>query len=634
MGNLLSRFCVLSIKPTRAADKLPLEILLEIFAFAAMPPSPASPKYLSQVCQVWRAICHSQPSLWPRVRLDLADPVAGEKATHWLRMSGSVPLIVDVMRSSPCIVAHQERVRMVAALAMVLQPSLVRWRRFTFTSSANDGLVFFSRCHGPAPQLRFLSLSFDSKSTTAPGIRVPVRIATQPHTSLVLAISHPTHIISWPPAWTVTNLELTISHNIPNPQFIDFLYTIPFLERLSITASSMFPRILSFQNEPHSILLGRLQSLKMDNIISLSILEVIQVPALVVFSARGMEWNCENTDALAILLADPTCPLDEVVLAGKTCHSDVVVDTSLPIFELATLTKLRISGAPAAFLDLFFVPLATDIKLSRVSAPAATGLLFTSPSLAQLKLSTLIFPSEGFMPVFIYNHITTLTIKSNCLKALELCSLPGLRALSIKRKGSKTYPRIGRAMISLLTSGPTSSPLERVHLEGCSLFGDEFRLCLENMRFVRELTFERCRAAPEVWTTMANPQLLPGLNWLTVLDCLSASPLEILRVVRARNTAAAMTPNTIARLRGRVRFSDENIDINPDTLEELNLTGMFSDLAHSRVWSSNINGDHARSSQRILRGLAIGMVTTLALRWTPAWLVRVSEERRDDGSLA
>ncbi|KDQ14195.1 hypothetical protein BOTBODRAFT_629726 [Botryobasidium botryosum FD-172 SS1] len=383
----------------------------------------------------------------------------------------------------------------------------------------------------------------------------------------------PAHIILWPTSWAVTDLDITISPRLQTPGLLHLLQNLPMLGSLTLSASGNDTNTLKKPiNSPVSPLTS-LRSLKVSRTIDLYILSTLNLPSLITFSVENFRWSGDNMEHLAMFLSAHQM-LEDVALVGARC-TDAPEELQLPITDLPSLLYLTISRAPGIFLQQLFAPYLSEIGLSHVEARAASALLYMTPNITRVKFDCLVYPqnkAQELLHAITCTGIASLDVDPTGLKWLDTATLPGLRALSIRKTKAKTHSVVGPILRRLLNRSDFP-PLRSMHLEQLNISKEDFVWCLGQMGYMEELTLVDCNVAPEAWSRMADVIALPRLRWLNIEECSSATPPRLVRMVQARNTAisAIALPNAIASLRVRVRFRGDCEDVTPATLDELQL---------------------------------------------------------------
>ncbi|KDQ14141.1 hypothetical protein BOTBODRAFT_32929 [Botryobasidium botryosum FD-172 SS1] len=565
-------FAALSEKPRSLspAQRLPLIVLAEIFPLSV----PTSPITLSQVCRAWRAASQWKASLWANIQVDLSNSRAAEKALHFISLSGqSVPLAIEIRRSSSMVISDRRNQESIMALAVVLKMSAGRWRRFDFTSSAIDATVFFAHCQGTTPLLQHLAVNLHS-TAALPENAINIPFSPLPNSApLSLILTEPNHVIPWPASWSICSFDITIGYGLQTRDLVEILRNLPMLEDLSVAALKNDPRILTEQTILPPLLMDNLRLLKLRAISNLYILETLRTPQLVTFSAQDFRWS-DSVEYIAAFLGESHL-LRRITLAGVPYKPQA--SETFPPIDLPTATHLDISRAPNIFLEALSAPLASQIVLSSVGVVPARDFLSSCDNLTELKLRILSYPPKDaqFVSHFFPGQVTSLNIDHSAIKLLGTTALSGLRSLTVLKTRSKdrTYPQIGSVLGDCLEMS-FSPPLRHMHLQQLNLSTGGFLYCLGQMNSMEEMELVECLTTSAIWTKMADITALPRLRSLKVVECSTTNPSDLLRMVRTRNADAAVPPNAVATLKVYVRFREDAGDVARDTLDELKV-GFF-----------------------------------------------------------
>ncbi|KDQ14140.1 hypothetical protein BOTBODRAFT_32926 [Botryobasidium botryosum FD-172 SS1] len=565
MKTILSRLRDFPSIPLSVVERLPPSVLFEILAYSLSAQVPASLRILPQVSRTWRLVCYSQPDLWPTLSLDMSDANTSGKAAYWLRLSGGVPLRIEVTRSTTATPSPKENRSNTMALAKTLRLSLDRWRAFSFVANASDAAIFFAHCTGSAPLLRHFSVQFTS--TAKPPGTISIALASSSQTFVTLAMSNPQHVPEWSEAWCITHLSLKLN---PSDYFsaalIKLWRSLPMLQCLTVTAADDNPHALAQRvrfNPPNVLVLEHVRSVKMQRVYSLHIFGILHLPSLEAFSAEGIQWSDATMHGLVTLL--PACPLlKEVVLTGT---GGVSANPSFPAIELSAATKVKIAGAPDAFLSRLSMPSLIDITFSSVSAHVMCSRLTATSTITHISLSSLVYPPNMPVPPFVGAEVTTLSVTCKCLIWLNGCILPKLRTLSIRSESPESlYPRVGPALQGLITR--SNPPLQHMYLQGLNTACDKFYSALECMERIERLTFVQCLVGTDTLTAMESVSRHSRFSWIEVENCSRLAPSQILRLICSRN-ASATRSGTGIKLRGRVVLSSDASEVTPEVMDEL-----------------------------------------------------------------
>lgn len=224
-------------------DRIPVELLIEIFALCTGDDAPLIPLVLGEVRRAWHSIVYSVPDLWRRVSLD--DHQRSIAASHaqaalWLEHSGSQPLDIHIR------LAHVDSL---LPLLIPFFPHVRRCRTCEITGKVEEKIEFSRLVDDPSQaDLYHLGITLKGEMELEDGeltSRAPTLSQYPPYLSsrgpgLFNKLCMRVTMMGLPPKRRMSSLvirSLTIMENslevTPDPvRFIEFLTFCPMLEEL------------------------------------------------------------------------------------------------------------------------------------------------------------------------------------------------------------------------------------------------------------------------------------------------------------------------------------------------------------------------------------------------------------------
>lgn len=223
-------------------NRLPTELLIELFATCASSSndaSPITPLTLSSVCRLWKEVIYSSPRVWQLISLDDHDerPVS-ESLAHaelWLKQSAPLPFDVELsVESSDSVLP----------LLSPFLASINRWRH-CWIDGVKEEYANVSKLFQPdlEPALHYLNLTIqttDEEPQTTPTLYACGTFSQMPqHISMNACVAAlPTAMDLTPLLFTAIGItEFSVKVYLQPADLLNFLVACPLLQELFFSGS-------------------------------------------------------------------------------------------------------------------------------------------------------------------------------------------------------------------------------------------------------------------------------------------------------------------------------------------------------------------------------------------------------------